>query len=52
MEKLYIVEWASDSWGEHKDWVEKEFTNLQDAEVEVLEQVGFGNAVRMYIREN
>ena len=51
MEKIYVVEWSSDEWGEHKNWVEKEFTELREAEVEVLEQVGFGNAVRMYIKE-
>ena len=48
MDTLYIVEWSL----EGDDWQEKEFTNLQDAEVEVLEQVGFGNAVRLYVREN
>ena len=52
MEKIYVVEWASDAWGEHKDWVEKEFTELREAEAEVLDQVGFGNAVRMYIKES
>lgn len=47
MDTLYVVEWTS----EDADWQEKEFTNLQDAETEILEQVGFGNAVRMYIKE-
>jgi hypothetical protein len=47
MERLYVVEWSL----EGDDWQEKEFTNLQDAEVEILVQVGFGNMVRMYIKE-
>lgn len=49
--RKYVVEWASEAWGEHKDWEEKEFTKLEDAEAEVLRQVGYGNAVRMYIKE-
>lgn len=47
MERLFVVEWSL----EGDDWQEKEFTKFKDAELEILVQVGFGNMVRMYIKE-
>lgn len=44
----FVVEWTS----EGADWQEKEFADSEDAEAEILSLVGFGYAVRMYIRES
>ena len=49
----YIVEWASDEWGEYKTdaWQEKEFSDTKDAEEYAISKAFEGYAVRLYIKE-
>ena len=52
MSSVYVVEYASEEWGGHPAWYENEFDNLQDAEQEALAHLGWGDAVRMYVKES
>ena len=52
MSKVYVVEYevGNGEW-DYGEWVGKEFNSLEKAEVEALELLGMGYAVRMYIKE-
>lgn len=52
MEKVFVLEYSSNEWGGHMAWDEKEFNTLQDAEAEALLHMGWGDAVRLYVKES
>jgi hypothetical protein len=49
--KQYVVEVSAEDWGEHHEWHEEAFATQADADGYALSMLGYGNAVRMYIRE-
>jgi hypothetical protein len=51
MSNVYVVEYASEEWGEHPDWKSVELTDLNEANQRALAFLWIGNAVRMYTKE-
>ena len=51
MGNIYVVEHASEEWGEHHDWHESFFSSLDEAKEFAMQKCLEGNAVRMYIKE-
>jgi hypothetical protein len=50
-QKLYIVEYASNEWGERPAWYSQEHTTLEEAKEFAMQKCLDGDAVRMYIKE-
>ena len=48
--KQYVVEVSAEDWGEHHEWHEEAFDSQADADAYALQMLGYGNAVRMYVR--
>lgn len=49
--RVYVLEYSSNEWGEHMTWDEKEFDSQQAAEAEAILHMGWGDAVRLYLKE-
>ena len=49
-ENIYVVEWASDEWGEYHDWKGLEFRTLDHAKEWAMDKCLAGFAVRMYVK--
>ncbi len=50
-QKLYVVEYASDEWGEHPAWYEQVCTTLDEAKEFAMQKFLEGDAVRLYVKE-
>lgn len=49
--KQYVVEHASEEWGEHPAWYETVFSTLDEAKEFAIQKCLEGDAVRMYTKE-
>jgi hypothetical protein len=47
----YVVEYSKNSWTELRKWREEEFDSQAEADAFALKLLGFGDTVRMYIKE-
>jgi hypothetical protein len=51
MSNVYVVEYASEEWGEHPAWYDKCFNTLDEAKDFAMQKCLAGDAVRMFTRE-
>ena len=51
IDNQYVVEYSAEQWGEHPTWNEEVFFTQADADAYALQRLGYGDAVRMYVKE-
>ena len=51
MSNVYVVEYASEEWGQNPAWNDKYFNTLAEAKDFAMQKCLEGDAVRMYTRK-